>query len=91
MSAASFSAVTPRGIAVAPSPAEARRLAHAAELGEVRDVRPGALSPYGADVWTLRRGSLSLACNGTITAELFSPDEIRRLLATVARRLRGRA
>lgn len=90
MSAASFSAVTPRGIAVAPSPAEARRLAHAAELGEVREVRPGALSPYGADVWTLRPGSLRLECNATVTPDLFTPAEIRRLLATVARRLGGR-
>lgn len=85
----SFSALAPRGIAVAPTPDEARRLALAAELGEVLEVRPGALSPYGSDVWTSRPGLVSLRCNDTVTPALFDPPDLRRLVGTVARRLGG--
>ena len=84
-----FSALAAAGVAVAPSPEQARRLAHAAELGEVREVHPLALSPYGADVWTLSRGRVSLACRDTVTALLFDREDLRRLVAAVAGRMEG--
>lgn len=86
-----FSALASGGVAVAPTPDEARRLAHAAELGEVREVHPRALSPYGSDVWTFRRGRVSLECNDTVTALLFDREDLRRLVAVVAGRLGGPA
>jgi len=86
----SFSALASGGVAVAPTPDEARRLAHAAELGEVREVRPGALSPYGSDVWTFRPGLVSLQCNDTVTALLFDREDFRRLARIVAGRMEAR-
>jgi len=86
-----YSALAACGIAVAPSPDEARRLAHAAELGEVREVLPGALRPFGADVWTLRPGRVSLTCRGTVTGLLFDREDLRRLVSVVAGRMGGEA
>lgn len=86
-----YSALAAAGIAVAPTPEQARRLAHAAELGEVREVHPRALSPYGADVWRLSRGRVSVECNGTVTALLFDRHDLRRLASVVAGRMEVRA
>lgn len=88
---AAYSALAACGIAVAPSPEDALRLAKAAELGEVLAVHPRRLSPYGSDVWTLRRGRVSVACRGTVTALLFDREDLRRLVGTVAGRLEARA
>ena len=88
---AAYSALAAGGVAVAPTPGEARRLARAAELGEVREVHPRRLSPYGCDTWTLRDGRLSLACRGTVTALLFDREDLRRLVSVVAGRLEARA
>lgn len=90
MSAAAFSALAAHGVAVAPSPEEARRLAHAAELGEVLAVRPGVLSPYGSDVWTLSGGRLSVRCRGTLTGLLCDREDLRRLVSAVVGRLEVR-
>jgi len=85
-----FSALAACGIAVAPTPEAALRLAHAAELGEVREVHPRALSPYGSDVWRLSRGRVSVSCNDTVTALLFDREDLRRLVSVVAERLEVR-
>lgn len=86
-----FSALAARGIAVAATPREACRLAHAAELGEVREIHPRALPEWGTDVWRLSRGRVSLTCRGSVTSVLFDRDELRRLVSVVARRLEVRA
>ena len=88
---AAYSALAAGGIAVAPSPEDALRLARAAELGEVREVRARRLSPYGCDTWTLRDGRISLACRGTVTAVLFDREDLRRLVSVVAGRLEARS
>lgn len=90
MSASAFSAVAAAGVAVAPTPEEARRLARAAELGEVLEVLPGALRPFGSDVWTFRPGRVSLTCRGTVTGLLFDREDLRRLVGVVAERLEVR-